>query len=276
MVVLVMWHRFTKIFLSLEPCLTGLGFSRHWCFISSNVPLGNGDGTGAAILGFRATGSVQLGAGMRILRHYVGLPTVALALMEAGLFLLAMWGLGFIGRCQSCYFDDVVDLEIYEAFLVTGAFLLIVAAVGLYNRDAFLDFRVFAQRFVLASQLVLIPTVAVVGILTVAIAVFFMAIFALRVLLFWTLNVNFLKRRVVILGQGVLADAVSNYLSHEGSSHLRCVGRLAQGQAAAGNTVSLGNIVARAKQRVADAFDFARKSAYPAAQDALNDVFVAA
>ncbi|HEX2530272.1 MAG TPA: thiamine pyrophosphate-dependent dehydrogenase E1 component subunit alpha [Burkholderiaceae bacterium] len=32
-------------------------------------------------------------------------------------------------------------------------------------------------------------------------------------------------------------------------------------------------LVARAKQRVADAFDFARKSAYPAAQDALNDVF---
>lgn len=35
-----------------------------------------------------------------------------------------------------------------------------------------------------------------------------------------------------------------------------------------------GAIVARAKQRVTDAFDFARKSAYPAAQDALNDVFV--
>jgi len=34
-----------------------------------------------------------------------------------------------------------------------------------------------------------------------------------------------------------------------------------------------GVIVARAKQRVADAFDFARKSAYPPAQDALNDVF---
>ena len=37
-----------------------------------------------------------------------------------------------------------------------------------------------------------------------------------------------------------------------------------------------GAIVARAKQRVADAFDFARKSAYPAPQDALNDVFVCA
>jgi TPP-dependent pyruvate/acetoin dehydrogenase alpha subunit len=33
-------------------------------------------------------------------------------------------------------------------------------------------------------------------------------------------------------------------------------------------------IVARAKKRVADAFAFARKSEYPAAQDALNDVFV--
>lgn len=33
-------------------------------------------------------------------------------------------------------------------------------------------------------------------------------------------------------------------------------------------------IVARAKQRVAEAFDFARKSDYPAPQDALHDVFV--
>ena len=182
---------------------------------------------------------------MKILRHYVGLPTVVLALAEGGLFLLAMWALGFIGECQACYFDDVVDLELWEALLVTGTFLLIVAATGLYNRDAFLDFRVFAQRFVLASQMVLIPTVGVVGvlkaadnlpfgwyigILTVAIAVFFMAIFALRVLLFWTLNVDILKRRVVILGQGPLADTVSHYVNNEGSGHLRCVGRLAQGQ----------------------------------------------
>jgi len=35
-----------------------------------------------------------------------------------------------------------------------------------------------------------------------------------------------------------------------------------------------GAIVARAKKRVAAAFDFARNSAYPAPQDALNDVFV--
>jgi pyruvate dehydrogenase E1 component alpha subunit len=33
-------------------------------------------------------------------------------------------------------------------------------------------------------------------------------------------------------------------------------------------------IVARARQRVADAFAFARQSDYPAPQDALNDVFV--
>jgi sugar transferase (PEP-CTERM system associated) len=197
---------------------------------------------------------------------------------EGGLFLLGLWALGFIGRCSSCYFDDVVDLEVYEALLVTGAFLLIVAAAGLYNRDAFLDFRVFANRFVFASQLVLIPTVAVVGvlksaadlpfgwyigILTVAIAVFFVAIFALRVALFWSLNLDFLKRRVVILGQGTLADTVSNYVSNEGSSHLRCVGRLAQGQSPAATTVSLGNIVARARP-------FARPAPYARMAESLH------
>jgi TPP-dependent pyruvate/acetoin dehydrogenase alpha subunit len=35
-------------------------------------------------------------------------------------------------------------------------------------------------------------------------------------------------------------------------------------------------LIARAQQRVADAFEFARTSPYPAAQDALNDVFVSA
>jgi sugar transferase (PEP-CTERM system associated) len=219
-----------------------------------------------------------LGAGMKILRHYVGLPTIVLALAEGGLFLLGMWAFGFIGRCDICYFDDVVDLEIWEALLVTAAFLLIVAAAGLYNRDAFLDFRVFANRFVFASQLVLIPTVAVVGILksaadlpfgwyigilTVAIAVFFMVIFALRVALFWSLNLDFLKRRVVILGQGSLADTVSNYVSNEGSSHLRCVGRLAQGQSKASTTVSLGNIVARARP-------FARPAPYAHMAESLH------
>ncbi|MCE9523192.1 MAG: TIGR03013 family PEP-CTERM/XrtA system glycosyltransferase [Alphaproteobacteria bacterium] len=189
-----------------------------------------------------------------------------------------MWALGFIGRCDSCYFDDVVDLEIYEALLVTGAFLLVVAAAGLYNRDSFLDFRVFAQRFVFASQLVLLPTVAVVGvlrsaadypfgwyigILTVAIAVFFLAIFTLRVCLFWYLNVDFLKRRVVILGQGPLADMVSDYVRKEGSSHLRCVGRLAQGQSQASSTISLGNIVARARP-------FARPAPYAHMAESLH------
>lgn len=40
------------------------------------------------------------------------------------------------------------------------------------------------------------------------------------------------------------------------------------------NDTEESTIVARAKKRVADAFEFARKSDYPAAQDALHDVFV--
>ena len=215
---------------------------------------------------------------MKILRHYVGLPTILLALAEGGMFLLGMWALGFIGQCDACYFDDVVDFHWYEALLVTGAFSVMIAAAGLYNRDSLLDFRVFAKRFVFASQLVLIPTVAVVGIfraaadspfgwyigiLTVAIALFFVAIFTLRVLLFWYFNVDFLKRRVVILGQGTLADAVSNYVRKDGSGHLRCVGRLAQGQSSNATTISLGNIVARTRP-------FARPAPYARMAESLH------
>ncbi len=40
------------------------------------------------------------------------------------------------------------------------------------------------------------------------------------------------------------------------------------------NDTEESTIVARAKKRVADAFEFARESDYPAAQDALHDVFV--
>ena len=224
------------------------------------MPIGELGGKGIAFWGRE---ECRVGGSMRILRHYVGLPTIVVALTEGCLFLLALWAFGFIGKCESCYFDDVVDLEFYEALLVTGAFLVIVSAVGLYNRDAFVDFRVFAQRFVLASQMVLLPTVIgigilrstaelpfgwYIGILTLAVLVYFVVIFTLRVLLFWTANFDLLKRRVVILGQGPLADTVANYVNREGSSHLRCVGRLAQGASTiAGNTISLGNIVARAR-----------------------------
>lgn len=230
------------------------------------APLGNGAAPVQPPDAGNIDGAIQAlasgGLGMKILRHYVGLPTLLLGLAEGGLFLLGLWMLGFIGRCDSCYFDDVVDLEVYEALLATGAFLLVIAAAGLYNRDSFLDFRIFARRLVFASQLVLLPTVAFVGILraaqdspfgwytgilTVVIALFFLAIFILRVSLFWYWNVDFLKRRVVILGQGPLADAVSNFVRNEGSSHLRCVGRLAQGRTSASSTISLGNIVARAR-----------------------------
>ena len=64
-------------------------------------------------------------------------------------------------------------------------------------------------------------------------------------------------------------DEVSNLRKHDPIPKLAAVLRSRNMITDAEETV----IVARAKQRVADAFDFARKSAYPAAQDALNDVF---
>ena len=90
-----------------------------------------------------------------------------------------------------------------------------------------------------------------------------MAIFVLRVLLFWYWNVDFLKRRVVILGQGPLADMVSNYVRKEGSSHFAASAASRRASRRRASTISLGNIVARARP-------FARPAPYAHMAESLH------
>ena len=204
---------------------------------------------------------------MRIFRHYVGFPIVLLALIEGGLFLSSLYILGLASPCSGCgvtplaaYFDQIAQFRFIEALFATGAFLTVCAAAGMYNRDSFLDFRQFARRFALASQLVLIPTVAAVtivkavgglpfgwylGLLSLAIAGFFLLLFVIRGVLFWWFDFEFFKRRVLIFGQGPLADIVSKYVSNEGSSHMSCVGQLAHRRAPQASPFSIGNVVVR-------------------------------
>lgn len=178
---------------------------------------------------------------MKLLGHHVAVPSVLLALVDASLFLTALYLFGLTGTCQSCVLHSVTHLRFYEAILLTAAFIVLTASIGLYNRDAFLDFRVFIRRFLLATQLVFLPTVTFVGlgdamaglpfgwyvgILSIAIAVFFLVMFLFRVILIWVIDPAFLKRRVLVVGDGEQAGAVEQFIVKHGTSHLRCVGRL--------------------------------------------------
>jgi sugar transferase (PEP-CTERM system associated) len=175
---------------------------------------------------------------VKLFGHYVARPFVLLAVLDGFLFLATLRILGLSHHCSRCYFGTVVNLKLYEALLLTAAFLLITISVGIYNRDALQDFRTFLKRFILAWQLIFIPAVAFVavtkftaglpfgwyiGILSLAILVFMLVLFLIRVVLVWRFGLRFMMRRVVVFGGGEMASAVSAFMDGPGRSHLRHV-----------------------------------------------------
>lgn len=197
---------------------------------------------------------------MRFFRHYLSLPTALLAAFECLLFFAALIIFGFAGDYAPRAFEGVGHLEIWQAALVSLAYTAMSSAMGLYNRDALLDFRAFIGRFLLTSQFVLIPTVIVfgvvkaaadlpfgwyVGILSLAIGTYFSLVLIVRVVLFWMVDHPLLKRRILVLGSDSLADAVEAFIRADGSAHLRCVGRTGRRGPEKMGTVTIGNLALR-------------------------------
>jgi sugar transferase (PEP-CTERM system associated) len=199
---------------------------------------------------------------MKVLGHHVALPAVLLAITDGALFLAALFTLGLAGSCDECYFHSITHLKLHEAVLLTGGFVVVTASIGLYNRDSLLDFRVFLRRFVLASQLVFIPAVVVVafvkaaadlpfgwyiGLLSIAIGLFFLVLFLIRVTLLWGLELSFLKRRVLIVGGSAESESVVDFISTHGTSHLRCVGHIRSLRPVQDATIARGNVALQAE-----------------------------
>jgi hypothetical protein len=113
----------------------------------------------AAILPRPLTGTI-----VKIFGRYIAPPFLWLAALDAGIFYLMLRALSLGRHCRGCYFGTVVTLNTFEIILLTSTFLLITTSVGLYNRDALLDFRVFMKRFLIGWQLIFIPTVIFVAI----------------------------------------------------------------------------------------------------------------
>ena len=172
---------------------------------------------------------------MKLFGHYVARPAVVLATLDGGLFLLVLHVVGLMKHCSGCYIGSVLNLKLYEELLLTSAFLLITTSVGLYNRDALLDFRTFLKRFILSWQLIFIPAVAFmavskaaagapfgwyVGILSLTITLFMLVLFAIRLALGWWSPTALAKKRVLILGDDRIARDVMAFVNGAGRSHL--------------------------------------------------------
>ncbi len=200
---------------------------------------------------------------MRVLGHHVAAPALMFAILDGCLFLAALYAVGFAGTPRGSYVLSATHLHFYQAALMACAFVAVSAAIGLYNRDALLEFRVFVKRFLLSAQFVFLPSVLILGIakaiagaefgwylgiLSVDIGVFFFVLFVIRVFILWIADFSFLKRRILVIGGTPEAQAVVDFIARDASSHLRCVGHLKTPMLVANNTIAHGNLALRIQE----------------------------
>src|ERR1700761_8741722 len=181
----------------------------------------------------------RLGAELRFFGHYISRLFVLLAALDGVCFMTALRLLSLSPHCKVCYFSSVVKLGPLQAALLTSAFMVVTVSVGLYNADAFQNFRTFLKRFILAWQLIFIPMIAFVGItkatagmpfgwyggiLSLATAIFMTVMFVLRVAMVWWFGQAYTKKRVVVLGSGRMAEAVTQFIKSSTRGRLQHVG----------------------------------------------------
>ena len=175
---------------------------------------------------------------MKIFGRYIALPFVLLAALDASLFFSVLYALSLTTHCKACYVGAVAGLDPARALLLTSAFLLVTASSGLYTAEALRSFTLFLKRFLLAWQLLLIPTVAVfaltkflaglpfgwyVGVITLAVTIFMLLLFTVRAAMIWLLRKPFVRRRILVLGSGEIADRLTEFLQGPDQAHLRHV-----------------------------------------------------
>jgi len=175
---------------------------------------------------------------VKIFGRYIALPFVLLAALDASLFFSVLYALSLTTHCKACYVGAVAGLDPARALLLTSAFLLVTASSGLYTAEALRSFTLFLKRFLLAWQLLLIPTVAVfaltkflaglpfgwyVGVITLAVTIFMLLLFTVRAAMIWLLRKPFVRRRILVLGSGEIADRLTEFLQGPDQAHLRHV-----------------------------------------------------
>src|SRR4029077_4758540 len=141
-------------------------------------------------------------------------------------------------HCSICYFNSLVHLDLKRASVLAATFVLLCASVGIYNADALRSFRTFLKRFAVAWQLIFMLAVGFfaitkitegspfgwfMGITALAIAIFMMELLTVRFFFHLYYRSPFLKKRVLVLGQGVKADAATAYMTGPGKNHLKHV-----------------------------------------------------
>jgi len=200
---------------------------------------------------------------VKVFGHYVARPVALLAALDAALFLGFLHLLSLGRHCKACYVGSFLDLKLHESVLLTAIFLAMSISVGVYNRDALQDFRVFLKRFLLAWQVIFLSAIVLVavfkaaaglpfgwyiGILSIAFAIFMSIQFGMRALLAWRRDAQVLKKRVIVVGDGASSEAVIGFLNGVGRTHLTLVGTASARQTATSAPSLVGSLALKVRE----------------------------
>lgn len=172
---------------------------------------------------------------MDIFGHHVSRHSVLLATLDAALFVFLLQvfrtarpdGAALIGE-----FGPV------QTVLLTAALLFMVTALGLYNENA-QKLGILRIRFLVAWPALLLGSLILaegvlspgavrspdtLGVLAVAMSVFVGVVFVLHLAVAWWLGLSFMKKKIVVIGDGDKARALVDFLNGPARSHFRHVG----------------------------------------------------
>jgi sugar transferase (PEP-CTERM system associated) len=168
--------------------------------------------------------------------HHVTRLFVLLALLDGSLFLAGLHVFSLGAYCSGCSYAGAIDVGPFPTVFLTGAFLLIAAALGLYESEAAQSLRSFLWRFALLWPLVFLPAmialvpslsrvelhlVWLAGAIALDISLFVLILLALHALLRWCFALPFMKKRLLVYGDGRSARAVADFVNGAGRSHFR-------------------------------------------------------
>lgn len=174
---------------------------------------------------------------MKLFGHHVGRTFALFVALDGALFILLLWVLSIGANCASCSYRPPLDLQLHQSAALTGVFLLTTMSIGVYNNDATRDFRIFLKRFVLAAPFIMLAAVAALAFVhpatptfgwrmieaIAALAALMLVLALLRLPLVRGSGLAFLRKRIIVYGDGEMADAITGFIDGPGQSHFRLV-----------------------------------------------------
>ncbi|TNE38076.1 MAG: TIGR03013 family PEP-CTERM/XrtA system glycosyltransferase [Alphaproteobacteria bacterium] len=182
---------------------------------------------------------------LKVFRYYIALPVSILAAAETILFLGMFIGLQWVGA-RTFLADNAPDhVTLTLPFTLTFVAFLCLSAVGMYNRDVFIDVRSFFQRagigllLTIFACLVLFPVYTrfdpvniewYLGLFAFTLVIHYPIIIVMRFGLVAFSKSELFKRRILVLGDGMMAARVQSFLNTEGKGHLAPAGFIGRDQ----------------------------------------------